>query len=76
MKYVKPKVHEYTSLHGLQCSYHYVNDLDVESFHGTEFYVKWKEHIAMKPAIIEHGETRYYYADYKECALRANCWFV
>jgi len=76
MKFCKPKSHHYKGLNNVETSYHYVTDQDVESFHGVDFFNKWKEYIAFKPYIIENAETRYYYSDYKECAYKADCWFV
>lgn len=76
MKFCKPRIHEYAGLHGAASSYHYVLEQDVEQFHGQPFFNKWKEYIDTKPCIVDHGEKRFYYADYKECAYKADCWFV
>lgn len=76
MKFCKPKSHEYAGIGGTVTSYHYVLEDDVEAFHGHEFTKKWKEYIVKKPCIVENGEQRYYYADYKECVYMADCWFV
>jgi hypothetical protein len=76
MKFCKSKLHEYKGPNGNVTSYNYVTDTDVELFHGTEFYNKWKEYVSKKPYITHNGEIRYYYYDYKECAYKADCWFV
>lgn len=76
MKFCKYRTHEYKGVNGAVTSYNYVLDVDVEAFHGTEFYNKWKEYIDKKPYFPENGEKRYYYADYKECVYKADCWFV
>lgn len=76
MKFCKPRHYEYQGLNGNATSYNYVTDIDVEMFHGKEFYDKWKEYMSSKPYLPHEGEVRYYYYDYKECVYKADCWFV
>lgn len=76
MKFCKPRLTEYRGANGVVTSYNYVLEQDVEQFHGTEFYNKWREYADKKPYIAQDGEKRIYYADYKECVYKAECWFV
>lgn len=76
MKYCKPRVYEYKGNNGNATSYNYVLEDDVEQFHGKDFFNKWKEYIDKKHYIVQNGEKRFYYADYKECVYKTECWFV
>lgn len=76
MKFCKPRLYEYTGVNGNNSSFNYVTDNDVEMHHGKDFYDKWKEYMNAKPYMTHAGEIRYYYYDYKECAYKAQCWFV
>lgn len=76
MKFCKRRTHTLKTASGSTLTYDYVVEDDVYAVHDKAFAEKWKEYISKKPALVADGEHRYYYCDYKECALKANCWFV
>jgi hypothetical protein len=76
MKLCKKRTHAYQGIGSVVTTYDYVLENDVYNLHGKEFADKWKEYISKKPYIVEAGQQRYYYYDYKECVLKTNCWFV
>jgi hypothetical protein len=76
MKFCKRRTHTPKAGSGSNTTYDYVLEDDVHAVHGKEFTEKWKEYISKKPMLVADGEYRYYYYDYKECVLKANCWFV
>jgi len=74
-KYCKRREFEYIS-NNVPTSVHYVLSSDVIDTHGHEFYNKWSEYINSKSILNVDGTPCYYYYDYKEAVLKANCWFV
>lgn len=58
MKLCKRRTHTPKTTTGSACTYHYVLEDDVYSFHGKEFADKWKEYISKKPMLVADGEQR------------------
>jgi len=62
----------YTNALGQQASAHYVTESDILTYHNQEASNKILEFLKHKPMLVYEHITGYYYADYKECVVRAN----
>jgi len=62
----------YTNALGQQASAHYVTESDILTYHNQEASNKILEFLKHKPMLVYEHITGYYYADYKECVMRAN----
>lgn len=73
MKFCPKRSHCYKGINGVETSADYVLYDDVIDFHGKEFADQWFYFIKNRPMIIiEGGITGFYYADYKEHAIKTD----
>ena len=71
MKFFKPHLHEYKSRETI-VTVNYVTLGDVKEFHGEKFANQWYEFIKNFKKVDIAGKEAFYYADYKDMAIRTH----
>lgn len=71
MKFVKPHLHEY-KCRVSTVTVNYVTLSDVKKFHGDVFANQWYEFIKNFKKADLQGKEAFYYADYKDMAIRTH----
>lgn len=73
MKFCPKRTLSYKGVSEVETTADYVLQEDVLSFHGKEFTDQWYFFIKNRPTIIlDGGERGFYYADYKEYAIKTD----
>lgn len=73
MKFCNKRTLSYRGINGVETTVDYVLYDDVLDFHGKEFTDQWHFFIKNRPVIIlDGGDNGYYYADYKEYAIKTD----
>ena len=62
----------YTNTSGQQSSAHYVTENDILAYHNEGVSNKILEFLKNKHMLVHEDIRGYYYADYQECAMKAN----
>jgi len=62
----------YTNALGQEASAHYVTENDILAYHNQKVSNKILEFLKHKSMLVYEDIAGYYYADYKECVMRAN----